>query len=58
MIVDHVVGADIQIVKYTPGTIVLKKLGSSVGQAWTVQINSIKFKSKADNVAQVINNFE
>jgi hypothetical protein len=58
MVVGGVVGADLQILQYTPGTIVFKKLGTSAGQAWTGLINSIKFKSKTDNTTQVIYSFE
>lgn len=58
MAVGGIVGADIQIIQYTPGTIVFKKLGTSAVQAWTGQINSIKFKSKTDNTIQVIYSFE
>jgi hypothetical protein len=58
MAIGNVIGTDIQIVQYTPGTIVFKKLGTSSGQTWTGQINSIKFKSKTDNTTQVIYSFE
>jgi hypothetical protein len=58
MSIGGVVGSDIQIVQYTPGTIVFKKLGNSAGQAYTGQINSIKFKSKTGNTTQVIYSFE
>jgi hypothetical protein len=58
MTVGGVVGTDIQIVQFTPGTIVFKKLGTLTGQAWTGQINSIKFKSKTEQSTQVIYSFE
>jgi hypothetical protein len=51
--IGNIIGSDIQIVQYTPGTIVFKKLGNSLGD-----INSIKFKSKSDQIIQVIYSYE
>ncbi len=49
----NLIGTDIQIVQFTQGTIVFKKLGNSTGQAWTGLVNSIKFKGKIDGEAQI-----
>lgn len=49
----NLIGTDIQIVQFTQGTIVFKKLGDSTGQAWTGLVNSIKFKGKTDGESQI-----
>ncbi|MGB7605968.1 MAG: fibronectin type III domain-containing protein [Lutisporaceae bacterium] len=49
----NLIGTDIQIVQFTQGTIVFKKLGDSTGQAWTGLVNSIKFKGKIDGESQI-----
>jgi hypothetical protein len=54
----NIIGTDIQVLQYTEGTIVFKKLGSYTGQAWTGLVNSIKFKSKTDNQTQIIYSIE
>jgi len=51
--IGNLIGTDIQIVQFTQGTIVFKKLGNSTGQAWTGLVNSIKFKGKIDGEAQI-----
>lgn len=43
------IGTDVEIVQFTPGTIVFKKLsGGLPGQVWTGEVNSIKFRSKVN----------
>lgn len=47
--VGNPIGTDVEIVQFTPGTIVFKKLsGGLPGQVWTGEVNSIKFRSKVD----------
>jgi hypothetical protein len=42
-----VIGTDIQVVQYSPGTIVFRKISTGInGQSWSGTVNSIKFKSK------------
>ena len=42
-----VIGTDIQIVQYSPGTIMFRKISTGTsGQSWSGTVNSIKFKSK------------
>ena len=44
---DKVIGTDIQIVQYSPGTIMFRKISTGIsGQSWSGTVNSIKFKSK------------
>ncbi len=54
----NIIGTDIQILQYTEGTIVFRKLESYTSQSWTGLVNSIKFKSKTDNQTQIIYSIE
>lgn len=54
-----VTGTDIQIVQFTPGTIVFKKTSSDQSyQAWSGIVDTIRFKALADGQTNVIYSFQ
>ena len=57
--VGNITGTDIQVVQYSPGTVVFKKTGSAQGyQVWSGVVNSIRFRSKLDGQATVTYSFQ
>lgn len=51
----NIIGTDIRIVQFTPGTIVLSKTSTEpTGQGWSGVVDSIKFKSKIDGQSLVV----
>lgn len=51
----NIIGTDIRIVQFTPGTIVLSKTSTEpTGQGWSGVVDSIKFKSKIDGQSSVV----
>jgi hypothetical protein len=59
--IGNIIGTDVQIMQFEPGTIVLKKNGSAQGyEVWSGVVNTVKFKYKlnVDGQANVIYSFQ
>ena len=51
----NIVGTDVQVVQFEPGTIVLKKIGNfQAGQSWLGIVDSIKFRAKESSAGTII----
>ena len=59
MTTGNIIGTDVQVIQFAPGTIVFKKITPVQGsQSWSGEVDSIKFKSKISGQSTITYNIQ
>ena len=59
MTTGNIIGTDVQVIQFAPGTIVFKKITPvGLGQSWSGEVDSIKFKSKISGQSSITYNIQ